>query len=173
MKETLLHMVIKENIELIKTKPTDLEHHASLAEAYRLLTKHYQDPRKANPVHEPLYVSPEYASQEMLDKFQRSAHRALEEFKILDTYAPNDPWVHAQMASIYHDLELPEEEIRAYEAILRIRPDETEILFRLGVLYFSQGRNAQALCLYEQLHEAQDNKAAELLSYYDAYAIVD
>ncbi len=173
MKEILLHMVIKENIELIKTAPTDLEHHASLAGAYGILAKHYQDPRKSNPQADPPWVSPEYASLEMIEKFKRSAWRAIEEYKILDTYAPNDPWVYAQMAAIYHDLGLPEEEIRQYETLLTIRPNEKEILFRLGVLYFSQGKNAQALRLYEQLSHAKDSKAEELLSYYDAYTIVD
>jgi tetratricopeptide (TPR) repeat protein len=173
MQEALLHLVIRENIALIKTAPTDLEHHASLANAYWILAQHYQDPRIANPAADPLWVSPEYASLEMQEKFKRSALRAIEEYKILDTFAPNDPWVYAQMASIYHALGLPEEEIRQYETILNIHPDEKEILFRLGVLYFSQGRNAQALRLYEQLSLAKDSKAEELLSYYDAYAHAD
>ena len=173
MKEFLLLMMIREHVELVKMAPTDLETHASLAHSYRLLAKHYQDPRTANPQTEHLWVSPEYHNADMLKKFERTSWRAIEEYKILDYYAPNETWVHAQLASIFHDLNLAQEEIREYEAILRTSPQDREILFRLGVLYFEQGLNAQGLRLYEQLKKMQDAKAEELLSYYDAYVSED
>jgi tetratricopeptide (TPR) repeat protein len=171
MKEILLHLVIKESIELIKMAPTDLEPHAALATAYWTLANHYLDPRKVDPDTEHLWVSPEYDSIEMSEKFKRSASRAIEEFKILAEYAPRDPWVHAQLAAIYHALNQPEEEIQQMEIIRNIQPKEKEVLFRLGILYFSQGKHAQALRLYEELQQAHTSKAAELLSYYDAYAL--
>ena len=46
MKEILLLVSINEHIELIKRKPTDLEVHASLANAYIALSKLYRDPKK-------------------------------------------------------------------------------------------------------------------------------
>jgi len=171
MKEFLLLMMIKEHIELVKIAPTDLETHSGLANSYRLLAKHYQDPRIANPQAEHLWISPDYQSAEMLKKFEKTSWRAIEEYKILDYYAPNEPWVHAQLASIFHDLNLPQEEIKEYEAILSASPQDRDILFRLGILYFEQGLNAQGLKLYEQLKKMHDSKAEELLSYYDAYVI--
>lgn len=171
MKEFLLLMMIKEHIELVKIEPTDLETHSGLANSYRLLAKHYQDPRIANPQAEHLWISPEYQSIEMLKKFEKTSWRAIEEYKILDYYAPNEPWVHAQLASIFHDLNLPQEEIKEYEAIISIAPQDRDTLFRLGILYFEQGLNAQGLKLYEQLKKMHDSKAEELLSYYDAYII--
>jgi tetratricopeptide (TPR) repeat protein len=104
----------------------------------------------------------------MYEKFKLSAFRAIEELRILDAYAPNDPWVHSQLAAVYQDLGMIDKEIQEYEAILKLSPKDHDILFRLGVLYFSQGRNAQALNLYEKLKDLKESKAEELLSYYGA-----
>lgn len=73
------------------------------------------------------------------------------------------------MAAIYHDLQLPDQEITEYEMLRLIVPDDKEILFKLGVLYFQQGKNAQGLRLYEELRRAKDPKAVALIHFYDAY----
>lgn len=168
MKELLLLMIVKEQIEMIKLQPTDLEAHARLANTYLTFSQLYMDPRKLNPEHEHLWVSPDYASSEMLEKFKRTSQRAIEEFTILDAYAPNDPWVHAQLANVYRNLEEPQEEMRQYEAILRVCPNDREVLFRLGSLYFQHGLSAQGLKVYEQLKKHNDLKADELIACYDA-----
>ena len=168
MKELLLLKIIQEKIGIIKLKPTDLESHARLADAYVALSRLYMDPRKLYPNEEHLFVSPEYASPEMLEKFKKTADRALDEYRILDAYAPNDPWVHAQLASLYRDLELPLEEMREYEAILKISSPSSQILLRLGSLYFEHGSSAQALRLYEVLKEHNDPCAEELIAHYGA-----
>ncbi|MBI3236505.1 MAG: hypothetical protein HYZ48_02180 [Chlamydiales bacterium] len=169
MKEFLLWMMIKEGIELVKMAPTDLDTHMSLANVYRFLASHYQDPRIAHPEAEHLWVSPEYHSLEMQEKFKKASQRAIEEYQILDHYAPNEPWVHAQLASIFRDLKLETQEMQAYEAILKLSPEDPQALFRLGVLYFRQGFHAQALSLYDKLKVQGSNRAEELLSHYDAY----
>jgi tetratricopeptide (TPR) repeat protein len=167
MKELLFLMMIKEQIELIKLQPTHLEAHAHLANAYLNLSRLYMDPRKLYPEEEHLWISPEYAAPEMLDKFKRASLRAIEEYKILDSYVPNDPWVHAQLATIYRNLDLFHEEMRAYETILKIAPHDRVALFRLGVLCFKHGLSAQGLRLYEQLKKSSDAKADELIACYD------
>ncbi len=166
MKELLLLTIIKLRIELIKLHPTDLESHARLADAYLALSRLHMDPRKLHPHEEHLWVSPEYTSPAMLDKFQKAALRAVEEYKILDAYAPNDPWVHAQLADIYRTLDLPLEEIKEYEAILRASSGTPEVLLRLGTLYFEHGYSAKALRLYEVLRNSGDPKAEELITRY-------
>jgi hypothetical protein len=103
----------------------------------------------------------------MLEKFKRAALKAIEEYKILDAFAPNDPWVHAQLADIYRTLDLPQEEMREYEAILKVTASDSNILLRLGVLYFEHGYSAQGLRLYEILKNSQDPKAEELIACYD------
>ena len=92
----------------------------------------------------------------------------MQEFQIIDYYSPNDPWVYAQLASCYHDLALYEKEIQAYEIILKLCPNDKEILFRLGILYFQQGMNAQGLQIYEKLKTLQFSRTEELLAFYGA-----
>jgi len=168
MKELLLVMTIKQQIELIKLKPTDLEAHAHLAESYLDLSRLYMDPRKLYPDDEHFWISPDYAGSAMVEKFKQASLRAIEEYKILDSYAPNDPWVHAQLALIYHHLELYPEEMREYEAILKVKPNEQEVLYRLGALYFQHGMSAQGLRIFEQLKKSSEAKANELIAHYDA-----
>lgn len=167
MKEMLLFLAIEEHVKLVKAEPTDLEAHASLAGGFISLYKLYMDPRKQFPGRQFTWVSSEYASEKMEKRFKAAAQRAIEEFKILDAYAPGDPWVHAQLASIYHDLEMPEEETLQYEALQKISPQDKTVLFRLGTLYFEQGKAAAALRLYQELRTANDPAAEELISYYD------
>lgn len=166
MKELLLLMIIKQRIELIKLQPTDLEAHARLADAYLALSRLHMDPRKLHPHEEHLWVSPEYTAPEMLEKFKKAALRAVEEYKILSAYAPGDPWVHAQLAGIYCSLDLPLEEIQEYETILKTSSPDSQLLLRLGTLYFEHGASAQALRLYEILKEHGDPKAEELIAKY-------
>lgn len=168
MKELLLLMIVKEQIEVIKLYPIDLGAHARLAATYTALTHLYMDPRKRSPDEEHIWVSYDYTAPAMIEKFKRSALRAIEELKILDIYAPQDPWVHEQLAMLYHHLELPLEEIRAYEILLKAAPHHSTALFRLGVLYFEQGMNAQALRLYEQLKKNHPSQAEELIAHYGA-----
>jgi hypothetical protein len=167
MKELLLLRRIKQQIELIKLKPTDLEAHAHLANSYLTLSQLYIDPRKLYPTEEHFWISPDYTSIEMSEKFKQASLKAIEEYKILDSYAPKDPWVHAQLALIYHNLDLFHEEMRAYETILSVSPNDREALFRLGVLYFRHGLSAQGLRIYEQLKKSSDAKAHALIAHYD------
>ena len=168
IKEMLWMMIIKQYVKLVQLHPSDLEIHAALATAFLSLAKLYVDPRKSAPDEEHLWISPDYHSTQMRTKFQTAALRAVEELRILDTYAPNDPWIHMQLAGIYQDLEMVEKEIKEYEIILTLSPKDQEALLRLGVLYFSQGENASALRLYERLKELNAAKAQELLSHYAA-----
>ena len=150
MKEVLYLVSISEHIQLIKNAPTNLEAHASLANAYVALSHLYQ------------------AQGEGKEKFKNATQKAIQEFKIIDHYSPKNPWVHAQLASCYHDLRMHNEEIIEYEAILKLCPEDKQILFRLGALCFKQGKNARGLQIYEQLKAIQFNRADELIEFYDA-----
>ena len=99
-------------------------------------------------------------------KFRSIAERAIEEFKILSDYAPEDPWVHAQLAYSYRDLQMPKEEIREYETILQLCPEDKETLFKLGKLYFEQGQNAKGLQVYETLKRSNYKNAENLIHFY-------
>ncbi len=168
MRELLLFAAIQELLALVRSEPTDLEVHASLASAYQVLSRLYMDPRKRQLHLTPSWISKAFASESMRSKFERSAEKALEELKIVDSYAPLDPWVHMELASIYHDLEMSEEEITCYEKIVSLFPEDRESLFKLGVLYFKLGRNARGLEVYQRLARMSDQKAEQLIAHYDA-----
>ena len=156
MKEIFLIVSITEHIQLIKKIPTDIEAHASLANAYIALSKIY------------LRKNTHVSSKECQERFNSVSKKAIQEFKILDHYAPNDPWVQAQLASCYHDLKMFKEEIFCYEKILKLCPNDKQILFRLGILYFQQGLNAQGLEIYEILKTMNFSRAHELIDHYDS-----
>lgn len=169
MKELLLLSSVEEHLKVVKCEPTNLEVHAALANAYVMLSSLYADPRKYHDYDEERWVPPERFSQEMQEKFLATAERAMEEFKILHDYAPDDPWVHMQLAYSYHDLQMPMEEIKEYEIILNLRPDDKDTLFKLGMLYFQQGMNAKGLRIYERLRGMNYKKADSLIKFYGSY----
>lgn len=169
LKELLLMTSVDENIKLVKCEPTSLEVHASLANAYVMLSSLYINPKKIEGLDEERWLPPERFSPQIDEKFRSIAERAIEEFKVLNDYAPNDPWIHAQLAYSYRDLQMPKEEIKAYETILKISPGDRDTLFKLGILYFQQGLNSQGLRVYEELKRTHYKKAENLIEYYGSF----
>lgn len=169
MKELLLQASIKEHLKLVRAQPTNLEAHTELANAYVIFSGLYVDPRTVEGLEEDRWIPPSKYNQDFQQKFRKIAEKAIEEFKILNDYAPDDPWIHAQLAYSYHDLQMPVEEMFEYETILRLCPDDQEILYKLGKLYFHQGYNAKGLQVYETLRALQNKKAEKLINYYGAY----
>ncbi len=157
--EQLLLAAIQEHIKQIKCTPTDLEMHASIANAYSTLSKLYMDALNASFASKNLKIL-------LKQKFDAAVKNTIEEFKILNDYAPNDPWVHAQLANSYRILYMLEEEANEHEIILKLCPNDYNILYRLGVIYFEMGAPSKALRVYEKLKEAQFKKADDLLSHY-------
>lgn len=164
-KEMLLLASVEEHIKLVRCEPTSLAAHSSLANAYIMLSGLYLSP---NSNEEGLFFSskPKAWAQK---KFQETAKKAIEEFKILNFYAPDDPWVHAQLACSYRDLNMPLEEIKEYEALARLCPDDRDALYKLGMRYFQQGLNSQGLRVYEQLKRLDPKRAQDLLYHYGIY----
>jgi tetratricopeptide (TPR) repeat protein len=171
IKEILLQASIDEHIKLVKSEPTHLEAHANLANAYVMLSGLYVDPRTVDGLDDERWIPPNKYTEAFKRKFRSIAERAIEEFKILSDYAPHDPWVHAQLAYSYRDLQMPKEEIEEYETILRLCPDDKEALFKLGKLYFQQGFNAKGLQVYEILKRSNYKKAENLIHFYGSYRL--
>jgi len=169
MKERMLKEAVKEHINYVKCQPTSLEAHASLANAYVMLSGLYIDPRKLEGYDEDRWIPKGKYEEKFNENFRFTAERAIEEFKILSEYAPDDPWVHSQLAYSYHDLQMPMEEIKEYEAIQKLLPTDNDNLYKLGMLYFQQGLNAKGLRAYEELKKAHYNKAESLINYYGSY----
>jgi len=155
LKRLLLVAAVEEHLKQIRATPTDLEVHASLATTYVSQSKIYRlalHSRKEQAIYE--------------ENFRAAARLAIEEFRILNHYAPNDPWVHEQLSQGYHELDMPEEELREVEILLKLRPQDKETLFRLGTLYFHQGMNAKGLQIYEDLKQSNFKKAEDLIASY-------
>jgi hypothetical protein len=169
MKEILLQASVEEQIKLVRAEPTNLEAHAGLANAYVMLSGLYVDPKAIEGLDDDKWIPPNKYNDSFKQKFRVIAERAIEEFKILSDYAPHDPWVHAQLAYSYRDLQMPLEEIKEYETILHLCPEDKDILFKLGKLYFEQGFNAKGLQVYETLKKSNYKKAENLIQFYGAY----
>jgi tetratricopeptide (TPR) repeat protein len=167
IKELLLKKVVEESIKRVKGSPTSLEAHASLANAYVLLSQLYLSFLKEHEDEEMKFhaLTPAKALEFKL-KFEKVSQQAIEELKILNEFSPNDPWIHLQLAYSYRDLKMKDEEILEYETILKLNPEDHEVRFKLGVLYFQYGKNAKALKLYEQLKRVSPTKSEELIQYY-------
>ncbi len=171
MKETLHLNALRKLFDFVKKHPTDLELHRTLAASYILLYQIYQMPKASSAFDS--FIERQYSSPEVLEKFEKAASSALEELKVVMNYSPNDAWALSQMAKVYHDLGLFQEEKKAYETLLALRPQDNEIHFRLGKLYFELGLMAQGLHLYQELQGRKDPKAHELIQHYDAYYLSD
>jgi hypothetical protein len=173
VREVLLKRAIEEQINYVKSDPISLEAHAALANTYVLLAGLYYDPALLEANDEEYWIPPQRISEEIYHEFRYAAERAVEELKILSGYAPEDPWVHVQLAYNYHDLHMPDEEIKEYEIVLLLTPDDQEVLFRLGMLYFQQGRNGPGLQVYEELRRTHFSRAEELIRFYGSYDPAD
>lgn len=165
MGELLLRSIISELVEWIKTEPTDLEAHTQLAQAYVTLASLYSDSFSTGEAEE----SSQAPAEGFSDKFEKALLKAVEEFKIVASFASQTPWAHAQLAALYHKLDKPAEEIAEYETILSLVSQDNEVLFRLGTLYFSTGQNAKGLAIYKTLLQESDPRAAELITRYGAF----
>ncbi len=170
MQQTLLNQSVIEKIKLVKKEPTSLEAHAELAKAYIMLSGLYVDPKKVREKEQQnRWIHPERLSEDASRKFRETSERAIEEFKIIKEYAPQDPWVHEQLAFSYHDLGMTNEEIKEYENILQLKPQHVETLRKVGELYFLLGQNGKGLKVYEQLRKLNPTLAEEVISYYGDY----
>lgn len=168
IQEILLNCAIKEHINLIKLEPTHLEVHAALANCYVHLSELYRDYviRLSNENNQ--WFSSLSMIKTTKARYEKSVQLAIEELDILRYYAPDDPWVHMQLACCYRDLQMIDEEIQEWETIVRLTPEDREALFTLGKCYFEQGKNALGLRVYEELKVINYKKATQLLERYGA-----
>lgn len=172
----LLESVIDESLALVRAAPLNIEVHAGLANAYVMMAGLFAlDTPSSGDENEPTlsFIPIKKMTAEMEESFRYFSSRAVEEFKIISEFAPDDPWVHAQLAYSYHDLKMTQEEIASYEALLNLCPQDDEARFRLGLLYFQQSRNAAGLKMYAILRKRNYPRAHELISFYGRSSLRD
>ena len=156
--EKLLISSIEEHIKQLRFTPTDLEVHASLANAYTILTALYASAKDS-------FFS-KLKKSELAKKHLAALKSTIEEYKILNDYAPNDPWIHLQLADSYKKINLKHSELKEYETAYKLCPNDNNILYKLGVLYFEMGKNSKGLRIYEELKSRNYQNSEKLLSYY-------
>lgn len=170
LSEVLFMAAVDQHISRIKAAPTDLKGHAALANCYVMLANHYLEPIKTKQFMPwPGILLTSRTAEELEAKGRVSSHSAIEELSILSAFAPDQLWVHDQLAISYRELEMPEKEIEECEAIIKLCPDDHQALLRLGILYFREGRHAKGLEIYERLKPIQPLLADELIGHYGAY----
>ncbi len=162
MQELLIQLSLDEYIAVLRSEPTDLAIHTSLANVYMTLSKIYQrSPELASYISDTIFKK-----LELPEKIEIATKSAIEELKILDDLAPNDPWTHAQLASCFHGLERWDDELSEYEILANLRAKDKEIILRLGILYFKLGKTAKGLLSYESLRKIDAKYADHLLTHY-------
>lgn len=163
-KYTLQELFILEGIyayhNMIKASPTDLKGHTALANAYLLLANLYLQGINSS-------LARKKGREMSRQKQEKALKMAIEELKILDDYAPSDPWVHAHLASCYHNLNWKEEEVKEYEILKNLCPEDGQILGKLGKIYFELGWNAKAMRIYDKLKKIDEKEAKTLIHFYD------
>ncbi len=164
-KELLYSHLLKIELEAVKNNPTNTELHRNLAKSYIAFYHLYRDSGTAPYP----FITKRYTSAEIVQKFQKNAKCALEELKIVLHFVPLDPWALTQLGKVYRDLDQKDEERKIYEILLQLIPDEQEIRYRLGVVYFQLGFMASGLTIYEEFRQMNDPKAQELIGHYDAF----
>lgn len=162
MIEMLFLSAIEELHMLIKKIPSDIKGHTSLSNILIDFSKIYL--KRPHSISSSRY---QFTSDKMKQKYETALLLAIEELKILDEYVPNDPWIHARLATCYHDLNLIEKEIEEYELLKNLCPDDPDVLYKLGKLYFQKGLNAKAMRIYEKLKVKNDKLAKKLIATYD------
>lgn len=160
LQELLMLGIIEHQTELIKKQPLNLQFHNALAKTYIAMSKIYQNPKLL-----PFFKT--HLKEKYLLQFEEITKLSIEELKIIDRLSPEDPWVHAQLAFCYQNLEMKEQEIAEFEKLSKLRPGDENVLYRLGKLYFEMNKHADALKIYERLYHLHPQKAQDLINIYD------
>ncbi|MCH9612366.1 MAG: hypothetical protein S4CHLAM102_08530 [Chlamydiia bacterium] len=170
MQEILMQNAIRQHVTLIKEDPSNLAAHSSLANTHIALSKLYEMPGDLKFMHRSFTTKRFYKLETMRRRFEFATKEAIEELTILDNLAPNDPWVHAKLASCYNLLSMKDKELLEYETLRTLRPEDKDILFRLGSLYFEMGQKAKGLQVYDVLKQVDALSSKELIDKYDIYS---
>lgn len=147
-KVVLFKQAAEEITALIRLSPCMIPPHASLVEIAQKLANNYAD----------------LGDTENRDKFLSTA---IEELKILSDLTPHEGAVYFELASCYGAMRMKDKEIKTLEKGREVDPENQDILFRLGQLYFSERESAKGFKIYEILKNRDTSKSDQLMSFYN------
>lgn len=141
----IFERAVEEFSGLVRLSPCDPQAHANLADTYKCISHLYSHD-------DPLY--------------KEALLKSVEELKILSELAPQDTWAFEELAQAYSLLEDPVREIEALEKLREIDARNSEVLLRLGKLYFIQSQAAKGFKIYETLKVLDLAKSDLLMAHY-------
>jgi tetratricopeptide (TPR) repeat protein len=152
-------------LSLIEEHPSDLRIHTeytnNLLEQINLL----QIPKSYQELFFPSALK-KFNHEDRKRKIKKLYHLAIEELKILNDLAPNDPWTHAKFADCYKGIHDQQNELLFVEKLKSLRPHDKEILYNLAELYFENHQYAKGIHIYDQLKLIDKNLAIKLMHNY-------
>lgn len=154
----------------VRSTPCDVHLHARLANAYILLQNHFVEPMKAKKLMAwPSLFLTSHTKEEYQNKADKASRLAVTELDITSAFAPDEMWVHEQLAISYHELKMSQKEIEECEKLFQANSEDPHVLLRLGTLYFQSGQNGSGLKMYGLLKEIDPRLGQELISQYGSY----
>lgn len=155
----------------VRKMPCDVNLHSRLANAFISLQHHYLEPIQAKALMSvPSLFLTSKQKEELQDRAKKASRIALEELEIVRTYAPDELWVREQLAISYRELGMNQKELEECEKLLKLSPDDAQVLLRLGTLYFQTGYPGKGLMMYGHLKDINPALADELIVHYGSFS---
>ena len=155
-------------LEQLSSNPSDIKLHAEYVESLFHLIEIVSIPKEFIPFFVTSAIK-KLESEEHKKKLKKLYFMSIEELKILDSLNPNDPWTIALFAECYKGLQDIDREIHYTELLRKLRPQDKEILFNLGKLYFSKRHYFDGIQVYLELKTYDEILAIDLMQNYRSY----
>jgi tetratricopeptide (TPR) repeat protein len=152
-------------LTLIENYPTDLKAHTEYARAIMHQIALLKIPTEWSSY----FLASTLKSiegEEHKKKLEKLYLLAIEELKIIDSLSPRDAWTHAQLADCYREIHQPDLELQTVELLKQLRPQDKEILFQLGQLYFCQTHYFEGIKIYDSLKNIDKDLAKKLMNFF-------
>lgn len=167
LQEKLLHLSIEEHKKVIENNACNLNFHSSLCKIYVAMSKLYQKPSGKH-----LENAFHYSNFTNLSNYLAISKKyyllAVEEANIVCELSHNEAFAILELANIYSYFDKPLEEQIELEKLIKIIPDDKEILYKLAMLYFHLGSTGKGLKIYNKLRKLDALYAKNLLQHYSS-----
>lgn len=145
--EILYNKALEEFSGQVRLSPCDITAHARLAKTFVMMSQLYH--------------------AKNLGRFKELRLKAIEEYKILSDLSPHEIWIFLELASNYRQLGEVRSEIETLEKVILLEPQNGEILYQLGQLYFKEGLTSKGFKTFEALKTIDLAKSDQLIAYYN------
>lgn len=167
LQEKLLDISLTQHAKILQDCACSLQFHSSLSKTYATFAKCYKKPEGKHL--EKAYIFSNLTKKEQLANLQSKYYTlAIEELHIVCDLSENETWAHLDLASLYSHFKDTEKQMQQYEILVQQLPDDKEIIYKLGILYFTHHKTSKGLRLYNKLRKIDALYAKNLLSHYQS-----